>query len=208
MAQYGHNNTFDGNLEPGLEAPMFSPDDLLGSGVFKGLLAGGKMLGAGVKSVPVMAAMLRRDNPGGDWLKNNVLNTLAKGTNKFGAPNSMGTQTGSLVGDYRVPVSILESIKGLRGEQANVRNDSLEWLANHMKETGKLPMIDAGKEYKPFIQVGSDGIPWVNEGNHRIMAAKKLGWETLPAEIRYYNGGESIPGVLHPDIVQKFEKYK
>jgi hypothetical protein len=47
--------------------------------------------------------------------------------------------------------------------------------------------------------VAYNGEAWVNEGNHRIMAAAKLGWSELPVEIKYFDGGEWIEdGPLYP----------
>jgi len=52
--------------------------------------------------------------------------------------------------------------------------------------------------------VAHDGSAWVNEGNHRIMAAAELGWETLPVEIRYFDGGERAKsGAMYPGKLAK-----
>jgi hypothetical protein len=40
--------------------------------------------------------------------------------------------------------------------------------------------------------VAYNGEAWVNEGNHRIMAAYRLNWPDMPVEIRYFDGGERI----------------
>ena len=62
-----------------------------------------------------------------------------------------------------------------------------------------LPVLpDTGKQYCPFIMVDRDGEPWVNEGNHRIMAAVKLGWKCLPVEVRYFTGGEDLATAFAP----------
>lgn len=63
-----------------------------------------------------------------------------------------------------------------------------------------------GKEHIPFIMVDYSGQPWVNEGNHRIMAAKKLGWKYLPTEVRYFAGGEEHKGPWDPDHLINFTK--
>jgi len=143
---------------------------------------------------------LRIDNPGGDWLQGKIDYAKEKGPNKFGMPY-MSTVTGTFNGYVQIPVSILKNIPGARGEQQYVRQDSLDWLTNYMKTNNKLPPMsdDNDSEYAPFIMVGYDGTPWVNEGNHRIMAAAKLGWKSLPVEIRYFDGGEAALGPLNPD---------
>ena len=88
-----------------------------------------------------------------------------------------------------------------------MRKDSLDWLTKNMGKTGKLPTYKVGEnvlEDVPFITVDQYGRPFVNEGNHRIMAAKKLGWDYLPVEIKYFNGGELEDGPLNPQRLQEF----
>lgn len=146
---------------------------------------------------------LLKDNPGGEWLQGKINYVKEKGRNIHGKP-FMSTVTGSFNDYVRLPVSILKNIPGASGEQKNVRQSDLEWLTNYMETNNRLPPMsnDDDTEYAPFIVVGYDGQPWVSEGNHRIMAAAKLGWKTLPIEIRYFDGGESVPGPLHPDKIK------
>ena len=59
--------------------------------------------------------------------------------------------------------------------------------------------VTLGPVNEPFINVAYNGEAWVNEGNHRIMAAAALGWDTLPVELRYFDGGERIEhGAMYP----------
>lgn len=146
------------------------------------------------------AVQLRTDVPNQDWLQEQIDYAKEKGADDFGVPY-MGKTTGTYSGNVTLPVDLLASIKGRRNEQNNVRPADLEWLTNHMRETGKLPLTESGKEYVPYIEVAHDGSVWVSEGNHRIMAAKALGWKTLPVEIRYFDGGERVDGVLAPNKV-------
>lgn len=142
---------------------------------------------------------LRIDVPNEDWLQSHINYAIKKGLNQYGVPYADST-TAYIAGNKPVslPVSILQTLPGMSREQSNVRKDDLEWLKKTMKETGKLPIIH-GEEYAPLIQVMYDGSAWVNEGNHRIMAAAALGWNKLPVELRYYDGGERIKdGPLYP----------
>lgn len=141
---------------------------------------------------------LRTDNPGGRWLQGKIDAAKEYGPNEYGRPH-LGTVTGSFKDPVRLPVSLLKDMPGSSGEQQNVRHDDLKWLVDHMKTTGKLPLMDNGEVYAPFVVVAYDGSPWVQEGNHRIMAAAALGWKTLPVELRYFNGSENVDGPLHPD---------
>lgn len=138
------------------------------------------------------------DVPNDDWLHSKVEYAKKSGKNQFGVPY-MGSITGYYGGPVTVPLSVLSRIPGQRAEQANVRHKDLESIKDIMKKTGKLPLTDSGKEYVPYIEVAYDGSAWVSEGNHRIMAAKELGWDSLPVEIRYFDGGERVEdGPLYP----------
>jgi hypothetical protein len=132
------------------------------------------------------------DNPGGDWLKGKREQSIEAGKNKFGNPARFGSVTGSFRGKtVLIPVNVLASFKGINAEQQNVRQKDLEAIKKIMSETGRLPQ-HYGEDYAPFINVYQDGTAYVNEGNHRIMAAKALGFKYLPVEISYFNGGEQI----------------
>ena len=141
---------------------------------------------------------LEIDVPNEDWLQDKIDYAKSKGRNSFGVPY-MGATTAYSHDPVRVPVEILKRLPGMRGEQKAVRRNDLEAIMKIMKDTGKLPTLDSGKEYAPFINVAYDGSAWVNEGNHRIMAAAALGWEDLPVQISYFDGGERIKsGAMYP----------
>lgn len=146
-------------------------------------------------------AVLKTDVPNQEWLDHQREYAQRKGRGKHGAPY-MGSVTGYVRGRVEVPVEILAKLPGMSGEQQNVRKDSLRWLMQYMKTKGHLPTYgDPGseREYEPFINVAYNGEAWVNEGNHRIMAAAALGWKTLPIEIRYFDGGERVKsGPMYP----------
>lgn len=138
------------------------------------------------------------DVPNEDWLQDKVDYAKSKPRNSFGVP-FMGSTTAYVKNNVRVPVDILKQLPGMRGEQKNVRKDDLFAIMKIMKDTGKLPTLDNGEEYAPFINVAYNGEAWVNEGNHRIMAAAALGWKDLPVQISYFDGGERIEsGAMYP----------
>ena len=143
---------------------------------------------------------LRTDNPGGEWLEEQKNLSAKAGNHPSGAPKRFGAVTGNFRENLTLPLSVLSVLKGVSGEQANVRQNDLNWLKNHM-QSGKLPPIsdDNETEYAPFVTVDQNGRPWVNEGNHRIMAAHELGWRHMPVSVRYFSGGERVDGPFHPD---------
>lgn len=143
---------------------------------------------------------LEVDVPNEDWLEDAIAYSMKKGRNSFGVPY-MNKVTAYLTGDryVEIPTKLAASLPGMRGEQQNVRPKDLEAIMKIMKDTGRLPSLGSGKEYYPFIRVAYNGEAWVSEGNHRIMAAAKLGWPTIKVEVQYNDGGERVKhGPLYP----------
>jgi hypothetical protein len=150
-----------------------------------------KTLNARIKEQDLEEGTLRVDVPNEDWLQDAIDYAKSKSPDRNGLPY-MGKTTAT-VKQVDVPVSLLARIPGMRREQSNVRHNDLAAIMKIMSDTGKLPLHGhTGNEYKPFINVAYDGSAWVNEGNHRIMAADRLGWSSLPVEISYFDGGERI----------------
>jgi hypothetical protein len=153
-----------------------------------------KNLNPRIKEQIVAEGTLSVDVPNEAWLQDKIDYAKSKGRNSFGVPY-MGSTTASVRGTPpRVRVMRLASLPGMRNEQTNVRRDDLKWLMDYMERTGKLPPMgsDPNQEYLPYIMVAYNGEAWVNEGNHRIMAAYRLNWPDMPVEIRYFDGGERI----------------
>lgn len=150
---------------------------------------------------------LRVSNPGGEWLKENQEACREGGKNQFGCPKVWGPVTASFKGNVLMPVSLIQHIPGMRGEQHNVRPNTIAWMTENMGQSGRLPQMDGG-DYAPFIMVDIDGNSWVSEGNHRIMTAVRLGWHYLPVEIRYFSGGEQDrTGIMAPrKVIQRHQE--
>ena len=153
-----------------------------------------KNLNPRIKEQTVTEGKLSVDVPNEEWLQDKIEYAKSKGRNSFGVPY-MGSTTAGVVGTPpRVRVMRLASLPGMRNEQMNVRKNDLKWLMDYMEKTGKLPPMGSNpnEEYLPYIMVAYNGEAWVNEGNHRIMAAYRLNWQDMPIEIRYFDGGERI----------------
>jgi len=149
----------------------------------------------------IVESSLRVDVPNEEWLQDKIDYASSKPRNSYGVPH-MGTVTAYTTGDVPVPVSLLKRLPGGRAEQSNVRQKDLEAIMKIMSDTGRLPLSDDGREYAPFVTVAHNGEAWVSEGNHRIMAAAALGWDKLPVEIRYFDGGERVKsGPLYPPAI-------
>lgn len=150
--------------------------------------------------------VLQTDNPGGSWLEHNKKYSQKQGRKPSGAPKSFGSITGYFDRKVLIPVALLATAKGINGEQMNVRQDSLDWLHKEMGYKKRLPLFNELRQHAPFIQVDQEGVPWVNEGNHRIMVAAQLGWKFMPTEVRYFNGGELIPGNFAPAKLIQYDQ--
>jgi hypothetical protein len=139
--------------------------------------------------------------PNEDWLQEKIDYAKSKGRNSYGVPHFGSTTAGVRGTPPRVRVMRLASLPGMRHEQTNVRKDDLKWLMDYMDTHKKLPPMGSSpdSEYLPYIMVAYNGEAWVNEGNHRIMAAYRLNWQDMPIEIRYFDGGERIKdGPMYP----------
>lgn len=144
------------------------------------------------------------DNPGGEWLQHKKKDYESVSRTKGGARSAFGTVTANFTRPALIPVDVAKSVRGINDEQSNVRDHSLAWLMKEMGEKNELPRID-GRQYAPFIMVDQDGEAYTNEGNHRIMAAAKLGWKYIPVTIRYFNGGEDVSGKFTPAKVKAWD---
>lgn len=161
-------------------------------------------LGRLVNGPTVMAqpAILKTDNPGGQWLQDKQAEAeanMAKGE-ESSRGRGLGTVTGWFPGGpVNVSVAILDQLEGVMGEH-RTRDTS----------SGKLPPVLESMEKSGydqsqpiFVTVNHKGEAFISEGNHRLAAAKALGIENIPVEIRYYNGGETAPGLMNPDSLTK-----
>jgi hypothetical protein len=148
-----------------------------------------------------LAENLNVDVPNEEWLQSAIDDAIQNSPDRNGLPY-MGKTTAT-ARNVEIPIRILKRIPGMRREQSNVRHRDLAAIRKIMSTTGKLPLhTHTQEEYKPFINVAYDGSAWVNEGNHRIMAAYELGWPSLPVEISYFDGGERIEsGTMYPSKI-------
>jgi hypothetical protein len=135
------------------------------------------------------------DIPNEKWLAGKLEDAVSGGTNSFGVPRRMGSTTGYFGKPVEVPVDVLAKLPGERGEQSNVRKESMDYIRKNWAEVSKQP---------PYIEVDPFGKAWVSEGNHRIMVAKELGLKTLPVEIRYFSGGQRKAGELAPEKILEY----
>lgn len=138
---------------------------------------------------------LVEDIPNEGWLQGKIDHAEQKGRNRFGVP-AMSTVTGYFPGPVDVSVRVLSKLKGQRDEQNNRRQDSLEYIRKNWDEVSKQP---------PYVEVAYNGEAWVSEGSHRIMVAQEKGVQSLPVEIRYFDGGQRRNGPLAPGRIPSLD---
>ena len=140
------------------------------------------------------------DNPGGSWLEEQRKKAKAK-------DERTGFRHGSVtakINRIELPIDSVVFLRGMEGE--DVRLDHLQdfqdtrtimKIRRSISENGYLP------DKAIFINVGYDGTALINEGNHRVRAAKLAGLKTIPVEIAYFAGGESVNGPLSLDSIAR-----
>lgn len=145
---------------------------------------------------PVSRPRLIEDIPNDSWLQGKIDYALKKGRNQYGVPH-MSSVTGYFRQPVMVPLRVLKGLKGERGEQENVRQESLDYIRENWDTVSQEP---------PYIEVAYNGEAWVSEGNHRIMVAAEKGLESMPVEIRYFDGGQRRNGPLNPSRIPSLDE--
>jgi len=148
------------------------------------------------EAVPAMPT-LKVDNPGGDWLQSKL--RYAQEAREGARPNTyqstLGTTegiTGYFTERLRLDPTTLQNIAGSVGEE-RYRPDPTK--IRILRES----IAESGYEESPIlIHVREDGVPFVVEGNHRIIEGIESGRPTIPVEINYLRGAEDVDGPLSP----------
>ncbi len=113
------------------------------------------------------AVAFHEDIPNEQWLANKVADVVEDGRNHWGVPRYMGPVTGRFSRPLSLPVSLLATVPGERGEQDAIRQESLDYI------NANWDTLTASQT--PYVEVDPFGKAWVNEGNHRIMVAAERG---------------------------------
>lgn len=137
------------------------------------------------------------DNPGGDWL-------MHKQKYAEEQPERYHALVGAVTGSYRnlkIPPADLIRVPGAMDEETfrSPGNIKYDYLAKKVKEEGW---------YQPqrnqiLIGVNHHGKAFILEGNHRMAYAHNNNIPHIWTEVRYFNGGERVPGPFHPDNIKK-----
>lgn len=103
---------------------------------------------------------------------------------------------------FRGQVNLDEIINlpGMSGEHERIHpgDERVAELVQSMKEKG----YDDSEPV--FINVEQDGTVHVNEGNHRMRAAREAGLTDIPVEVRYYGGSDADDSIWMPDRLRNY----
>lgn len=89
--------------------------------------------------------------------------------------------------DVDLDVDFLSTLPGHEGEDRRPGDPKFDWLSSEVKRSGWNPD-------PVLVMVNHLGQAWVWEGNTRIAVARSIGQDRIPAEVRYWNGGELADG--------------
>jgi hypothetical protein len=185
---------------------------LTGAGTALGIVpVVGDAAGKGVKNFAKLVSKygvdspkVKIDNPGGDWLASKqryAEEDMARAARSGYAPGAArGPVTGYLDKPVLIDPAKLSKIPGAMLEVPKPGNPKYDALMKSMSKKGYDP--DEGGAI--LVGVNHRGEPHIIEGNNRAAVAKALGLPAIPAEIRWYAGGEQSKGVLSPDKIADY----
>lgn len=167
---------------------------------------GAKAARSDVKSTPPLTVdraprrrikpVVRTDNPGGGWLEHE--RRRAEERVREGETKVSGAVTGYLKKPIELDPRKLEVIPGAMNERRVPGESQYDRLR---------PMIEAEgfRQDSPILLgINHRGDPYIIEGNTRAAVARDLGIDRIPAEVRWFAGGEGVDGPMTPGALESF----
>jgi hypothetical protein len=141
--------------------------------------------------------VIRRDNPGGEWLKHERRRAEENYSDFSRLP---GSETASTRKPIMLDPQKLATIPGAAGEVRVPGDPQYDRLYPSMKEHGFVePELN-----EILVGINHLGDPYIIEGNTRAAVARDLGIDRIPAMVRYYAGGEGVEGLMMPNRLEEF----
>jgi hypothetical protein len=131
---------------------------------------------------------VRVDNPGGEWLEHQ----RRRSAEHASVSPISGAVTASLSRVVDVDPVSLAAIPGARGEVRVPGESQYDQLRSAVEQEG------FRRDSPILIGVNHEGQPYIIEGNTRAAVARDLGVPSIPAEVRWFAGGEQVPGGFSP----------
>ena len=135
---------------------------------------------------------VRTDNPGGDWLKYQRQRSDESGMKVSGAV------TGYLERPIELDPQKLAVIPGASGERRVPGDPQYDNLRPLVEREGLRP------DSPILVGINHRGEPYIIEGNTRTAVARDLGLRSVPAEVRYFAGGEQVGGLMEPGLLEHY----
>lgn len=140
--------------------------------------------------------IVRTDNPGGDWLeyeRRRAQEQLDKGRSKV---------SGAVTGYLKKPIELdprkLEVIPGAMNERRVPGEYQYDLLRPSIEAEG------FRQDSPILLGINHLGDPYIIEGNTRAAVARDLGIDRIPAEVRWFAGGEGVEGPLSPSRLEEY----
>ena len=132
------------------------------------------------------------DNPGGEWLKHQ----------RRLSDESRMKVSGAVTGYLKRPIELdpqkLAAIPGTIGERRVPGDPQYDNLRPLVEREGLYP------DSPIVVGINHRGEPYIVEGNTRTAVARDLGLRAVPAEVRYFAGGEDVEGPMLPELLEKY----
>lgn len=145
---------------------------------------------------PRIKPSIRVDNPGGDWLKYQRERAAQSATKHHPV-------TGAVTAYTRRPIEMdprkIRHLPGENGERRVKGDHQYDRLLEDVKRSGGLY-----EDAPILIGINHEGKPHIIEGNTRTAVADDLGIRAVPAEVRYFAGGEKYADDWAPDLLEKY----
>ena len=139
---------------------------------------------------PRQKPKVRTDNPGGEWLENEKRRARE---NEF-----RGAVTGYLKKAIELDPRKLKDIRGANNEVRVPGESQYDMLRPSVERYGLY------EDSPILIGVDQFGEPRIIEGNTRTAVARDLGLRSVPAEVRYFAGGEGVEGRMMPSRLEEY----
>ena len=145
---------------------------------------------------PRQKPKVRTDNPGGEWLEHERRRADER------VRNNDTKVSGAVTGYLKKPIELdprkLKVIPGARNERRVPGEFQYDQLRPSMEEKGFLP------DSPILVGINHRGEPYIIEGNTRAAVARDIGIDRIPAEVRYFAGGEGVEGPMMPELLEKY----
>jgi len=151
---------------------------------------------------PPKKPLIRRDNPGGRWLKNKQEDAekdmMEASSSSYRSKGLGGSVTGYMDEPEMLPVKRLVGMAGAQGERRAAGDLQFDDLMERVKRDG----FDQQGGNAILIGVNHKGKAYILEGNTRLAVAQEMGIPYIRAEVRYFNGGEEAGGDFAPERIE------